>query len=57
MESNQILKSGSTYFYGGYIDCIQGDVSVEAVDKVLDLIEEYEELVESVNQKKIKKRY
>ena len=52
MEDNQLLKSGSSYFYGGYIDCIQGAVSVEAVDKILDLVEEYEELVESVNQKK-----
>ena len=35
--------------YGG-IDRIYGDCSTESTDKILDLIEEYEELVEAVNE-------
>ena len=35
--------------YGG-IDRVYGELSYKAADKVLDLIEEYEELVEAVAQ-------
>ena len=34
--------------YGGIIDCILGEISQEGLDKILDLIEEYEELIESI---------
>ena len=33
--------------YGG-IDRLYGDISIEAADKILDLIEDYEELYEAV---------
>ena len=35
--------------YGG-IDRIYGDISIDAADKILDLVDEYEELVESVRK-------
>ena len=41
-----IFKEGKKYFYGGETDGIIGDLSEEGMDKILDLIEEYEELVE-----------
>ena len=34
-------------YYGG-IDRIYGDISIEAADKILDLIEDFEELYEAV---------
>ena len=36
--------------YGGIIDCILGEISQESLDKILDLIEEYEELIESIDR-------
>ena len=46
-----MLKSGKKYFYGGYIEDVNGDISIEAVDKILDLIEDYESVVESLEFK------
>ena len=37
-------------FYGGEIDCILGSISIESLDKILDLIDEYIELRESVEE-------
>ena len=37
--------------YGG-IDRLYGDISVESADKILDLIDEYTDLVESVSESK-----
>ncbi len=36
----------SPIFYGGEIDCILGEISIDALDKILDLIDEYIELRE-----------
>ena len=41
-----VLKSGKKYFYGGEIQPY-GDITIGALDKILDLIEEYIELVEA----------
>ena len=35
-------------FYGGDIDCIQGEIDFETLDFILDLIDEYIELVEKL---------
>ncbi len=31
-------------FYGGEIKCILGEISIDALDKILDLMDEYIEL-------------
>ena len=36
----------SLTFYGGEIKCILGEISIDALDKILDLIDEYIELKE-----------
>ena len=33
-------------FYGGEIKCILGEISIDALDKILDLMDVYEELRE-----------
>lgn len=33
-------------FYGGDIKCVLGPISIESLDKILDLIDEYIELLE-----------
>jgi len=38
----------SPIFYGGEIKCILGEISIDALDKILDLIEEYIEVREAV---------
>lgn len=38
----------SPIFYGGEIDCILGEISIDALDKILDLMDEYIELREAV---------
>lgn len=35
-------------FYGGEIKCILGEISIDALDKILDLMDEYIELREVV---------
>jgi hypothetical protein len=35
-------------FYGGEIKCILGEISIDALDKILDLIEKYIELREAI---------
>ena len=35
-------------YYGG-IDRIYGDITIEAADKILDLIDEYVELIEVID--------
>lgn len=47
-EKEIILKEHKRYFYGGIIDGILGDIKISSLDKILDLIEEYEELIEGV---------
>jgi hypothetical protein len=36
----------SPIFYGGEIKCILGEISIDALDRILDLIDEYIELRE-----------
>jgi hypothetical protein len=36
----------SPIFYGGEIKCILGEISIDPLDKILDLIDEYIELRE-----------
>jgi hypothetical protein len=43
----------SPTFYGGEIDCILGEISIDALDKILDLIDEYIELREVLEDGKI----
>lgn len=38
----------SPIFYGGEIKCILGEISIDALDKILDLIDEYIELREVI---------
>ena len=38
----------SPIFYGGEIDCILGEISIDGLDKILDLIDEYIELREVI---------
>jgi hypothetical protein len=40
-------------YYGG-IDRVYGDLSIEEADKILDLIDDYIELVESIEENKEK---
>lgn len=35
-------------FYGGEIKCILGEISIDALDKILDLMDEYIELREAL---------
>ena len=37
-------------FYGGDIDCIQGEIDFETLDFIIDLIEKYIELVEELEE-------
>jgi hypothetical protein len=43
----------SPIFYGGEIKCILGEISIDALDKILDLIDEYIELREVLEDGKI----
>ena len=45
-----MANSEIPYYYGG-IDRLYGEISIEAVDKILDLIDEYIFLVESLEEK------
>ena len=36
-------------FYGGEINCMQGEIKLENLDFILDLIDEYIELKEAEN--------
>lgn len=40
-------------YYGG-IDRVYGDLSIEEADKILDIIDDYIELVESIEESKEK---
>ena len=40
-------------YYGG-IDRVYGDLSIEEADKILDLIDDYIELIESIEENKEK---
>lgn len=35
------------FFYGGEIDCIQGSISIDSLDFLLNLMDEYIELFEN----------
>lgn len=37
-------------FYGGEIDCIQGRLSIKSLNFILDLLDDYTELVEQVKE-------
>lgn len=37
-------------FYGGEINCMQGEIKVENLDSILDLIDEYIEVKEADNE-------
>lgn len=39
------------FFYGGEIHCMLGKMKIENLDKILDLIDEYIEIVESLDEK------
>jgi len=43
-----MIPSEFIKFYGGDIDCIQGDITLGGLDFVLDLMDEYVELREAV---------
>lgn len=45
-----IFRDGKSYFYGGKIICICGDIRISAMDKILDLIDDYIDLVESLEE-------
>lgn len=36
----------SPIFYGGEIKCVRGKISIDALDKILDFIDEFIELCE-----------
>jgi hypothetical protein len=38
----------SPIFYGGEIKCILGEISIDALDKILNIIDEYIELREMI---------
>ena len=40
----------SPIFYGGEIKCILGEISIDALDKILDLMDEYIELREVLEE-------
>ena len=40
------------FFYGGFITCCQGTIKIENLDFILDLIDEYIELIELVEEMK-----
>jgi hypothetical protein len=42
------MKIKSPIFYGGEIKCILGEISIDALDEILDLMDEYIELREVV---------
>jgi hypothetical protein len=42
-------------FYGGEIHCIQGNLSEKSLNFILDLLDEYIELVEQMNDKESEK--
>lgn len=47
----RIFKSGcynGRICYGGVIYCIQGDISVEGMDKILDLMDAYCDIQETL---------
>lgn len=35
-------------FYGGEIDCLLGEMSIEALNKILDLLDDFIELEEAI---------
>lgn len=35
-------------FYGGEINCVLGPISEEGLDKILDILDDYDKLVESI---------
>ena len=39
-------------FYGGEIHCIQGSLSEKSLNFILDLLDEYIELVEQIKEQK-----
>lgn len=43
-------KSNQKIFYGGEIDGILGDISIDTLDFILNLIDEYIELIESLKK-------
>ncbi len=45
-----IFRDGKSYFYGGNIVCICGDIRISTMDKILDLIDDYIDLVESLEE-------
>lgn len=38
------------FFYGGEIHCMLGKMKIENLDKILDLMDEYIEIVESLEE-------
>ena len=46
MDDSKVMIS-KPCFYGGEIKDILGPISLESLDKILDLLDEYDELVES----------
>ena len=46
----KVFHTGEKTFYGGETDGIIGDISIDGMDFILDLIDEYIELVESLSR-------
>ena len=45
-----VFKSGcKKIYYSGYIDCIFGDISEDAMGFLLDLVDEYIKLVDAID--------
>lgn len=49
MPDNKVMIS-KPIFYGGDIKCILGPISIDSLDNILDLLDEYIELVESTTE-------
>jgi hypothetical protein len=49
----EVIKSGNyrgKLCYGGLIYCVLGDISIDSMDKITDLMDEYIELLEAGNK-------
>lgn len=50
---NEILKEGfynGSICYGGLIYCVQGDISIESLDFILDLLDDYCDIKELLSE-------
>lgn len=50
---NNVFHTGQKIFYGGEIDGILGDISIDTIDFILDLIDKYIDLLEDIGPVKV----